>query len=86
MKACRVPIMPLLHLLEGLLFDQGEVAIASEDELIQYAYQVAGTVGLVNVSYLGMPEQTRFQFCGGYGYGDATDQYCPRCAGGCENG
>ena len=31
MKACRVPIMPLLHLLEGLLFDQGEVAIAWDD-------------------------------------------------------
>jgi len=61
MKACHVPIMPFLHLLEGLLFDQGEVAIASEDGLIKYAYQVAGTVGLLMCPILGC--QNRHAFC-----------------------
>ena len=62
MKACRIPIMPLLHLLEGLLFDQGEVAIASEDKLIQYAYQVAGTVGLLMCPILGCRNKHAFSF------------------------
>ena len=62
MKTCRVPIMPLLHLLEGLLFDQGEVAIASEDGLIQYAYQVAGTVGLLMCPILGCRNKDAFSF------------------------
>ena len=62
MKACCVPIHPLLHLLEGLLFDQGEVAIASEDELIQYAYQVAGTVGLLMCPILGCRNRHAFSF------------------------
>ena len=62
MKACRVPRMPLLDLLEGLLFDQGEVAIASEDELIQYAYRVAGTVGLLMCPILGCRNRHAFSF------------------------
>lgn len=37
----------LQDMLEGFLFDQGHVAIEHEKDLIQYCYQVAGTVGIL---------------------------------------
>jgi len=46
-------VEPLIHLLDGLLFDQGNVAIEDEEALIIYAYQVAGTVGRMMCPILG---------------------------------
>ncbi len=60
--ACSVPIRPIQHLLDGLLFDQGEVLLTSEDELIKYAYQVAGTVGLLMCPILGCQDRHAFSF------------------------
>ena len=43
-----VPLSDLVALIDGLLDDQREqVIIADEDELLRYAYRVAGTVGLL---------------------------------------
>ncbi len=62
LNACSVPIRPIQHLLDGLLFDQGLVAIKSEDALIKYAYQVAGTVGLLMCPVLGCLNRHAFYF------------------------
>ncbi len=40
-------------LLIGMMHDQGDVAVATEDELIRYAYRVAGTVGLMMLPLIG---------------------------------
>ena len=47
MRHVQLPAAPLHHLIDGLLFDQGKVALADQDALILYSYQVAGTVGLM---------------------------------------
>ena len=47
MHAQNLPPLALRHLIDGLLFDQGNVALENEAELITYGYQVAGTVGLM---------------------------------------
>ena len=44
---CRLPRQAIIHLLDGLLADQEQVALADTDSLIRYSYQVAGTVGLL---------------------------------------
>ena len=62
LNACSVPIRPIQHLLDGLLFDQQEVAIQDSDALIKYAYQVAGTVGLLMCPILGCQNRQAFSF------------------------
>lgn len=51
-KQARVPLEAARDLLAGLLSDQQEVALDSTEELLIYAYQVAGTVGLMMASIL----------------------------------
>ena len=46
-KQHKIDLRAAHSLLLGLLFDQGEVALETEDELLVYAYRVAGTVGLM---------------------------------------
>tara|TARA_Y100000996_G_scaffold277841_1_gene219043 strand:+ start:1970 stop:2842 length:873 start_codon:yes stop_codon:yes gene_type:complete len=46
-KKNKIPISVLEDLIKGLLKDQKEVKIKNEFELIEYSYQVAGTVGLM---------------------------------------
>ena len=48
-----IPSAAALDLIDGLIFDQGTVAIENEAELIVYAYRVAGTVGLMMSPILG---------------------------------
>lgn len=48
-----VPVSAAQDLIAGLLFDQGEVLLQTEADLIRYAYQVAGTVGLMMAPLLG---------------------------------
>ena len=62
LNACSVPIRPIQHLLDGLLFDQQEVALKNSDDLIKYAYQVAGTVGLLMCPVLGCQNSQAFSF------------------------
>ena len=47
MQQMALPPIALRHLIDGLTFDQGQVALQSESDLIIYGYQVAGTVGMM---------------------------------------
>jgi phytoene synthase len=40
--AADIPLQPVMHLMDGLVADQQQVALQSEDELVHYAYHVAG--------------------------------------------
>jgi 15-cis-phytoene synthase len=42
-----MPDEPVISLLQGMISDLGKVRIATEEELIHYSYQVAGTVGVM---------------------------------------
>ncbi len=47
-----LPIFAVKDLLSGLLSDQNDVLILDENQLLQYSYKVAGTVGLMMTSIL----------------------------------
>lgn len=57
-----VPLKSALELVDGIKRDLGTVRILNESELIQYAYQVAGTVGEMMCPILGCvdPEATQY--------------------------
>ena len=48
-----IPIQYPICLIDGVLSDMGDVAVENVDELIQYAYRVAGVVGLMMCPILG---------------------------------
>ena len=48
-----IPRAAARDLIAGLIFDQGTVALENQAALIVYAYQVAGTVGLMMAPILG---------------------------------
>ena len=52
-NATDIPLIPVMHLMQGLISDQNIVAVKTEDELVQYAYHVAGAVGLLMCPVLG---------------------------------
>ena len=52
-----IPLTAARDLIAGLIFDQGTVAITDQDALVTYAYQVAGTVGLMMAPILGRADQ-----------------------------
>lgn len=62
MKALSLPPLALHHLIEGLVFDQGDVALISEKDLVIYGYQVAGTVGLMMCPILNCHDRLAFDF------------------------
>jgi phytoene synthase len=47
-----MPLAPMLDLIDGLICDLGTVRIADEVKLLNYCYQVAGTVGLMMCAVL----------------------------------
>ena len=49
-----MPAQPLIDLIEGALSDLDWVALDSQDQLEHYAYQVAGTVGLMMCGVFGV--------------------------------
>ena len=49
-------------LLDGLISDQNDVHISDENALIQYSYQVAGTVGLMMAPILNAENEAAFPF------------------------
>ena len=49
-------------LLDGLISDQNDILIRDEGELIQYSYQVAGTVGLMMAPILDAKNNKSFSF------------------------
>ena len=46
-----------IDLIEGLILDQKKVKIKNKDELIQYSYHVAGTVGLMMSKIIGLKDR-----------------------------
>ena len=69
MKRRQIPIMPLVHLLDGLLLDQSTMLVKDEAELVAYAYHVAGAVGLLMCPVLGCKNRTAFRFAVDMGIG-----------------
>ena len=49
-------------MLEGLISDQGTVLLLNENQLIQYSYKVAGTVGLMMAPILGISSTKAIPF------------------------
>lgn len=47
----------IMHLIDGVEQDTRTVRVASEEELIQYAYRVAGTVGLMMCDVMGVADR-----------------------------
>lgn len=52
-----LPSIAVNHMIDGFLFDQHQPIIETEDELITYCYQVAGTVGLMMCKVLNVTDQ-----------------------------
>ncbi|MGY6631833.1 MAG: phytoene/squalene synthase family protein [Wenzhouxiangella sp.] len=57
--ALGIPRSPTLALIDGLLGDLGPVQLFSVDELLRYAYKVAGTVGEMMTALLGCEDEKR---------------------------
>ncbi|CAM2745037.1 phytoene/squalene synthase family protein [Legionella worsleiensis] len=57
-----VPLNSALNLLEGIKQDLGTVRIRNQPDLIQYAYQVAGTVGEMMCPILGCVDAQATQY------------------------
>lgn len=60
MRETGIPAVVPGHLLQGLRSDQGQVAIVDEDALRRYAYQVAGSVGVMMAAVLGLDDRRGF--------------------------
>ena len=57
-----LPVFAVKDLLEGLISDQGTVLLLNENQLIQYSYKVAGTVGLMMAPILGISSTKAIPF------------------------
>ena len=64
------------HLLDGVSSDLGLVRIADDAALHRYAYQVAGTVGLMMCPVLGVVERDAFPFAVDLGVGMQITNIC----------
>lgn len=62
-----VPLKSALNLVDGIKQDLGTVRILNERELIQYAYQVAGTVGEMMCPILGCVDPLATQYASDLG-------------------
>ena len=69
MNRRKIPVIPLIHLLDGLLLDQSAMLVKDEAELVVYAYHVAGAVGLLMCPVLGCNDRTAFRFAVDMGIG-----------------
>ena len=69
MNRHKIPVTPLIHLLDGLLLDQSAMLVKDEAELVVYAYHVAGAVGLLMCPVLGCNDRTAFRFAVDMGIG-----------------
>lgn len=58
----KVPLKSALNLVDGIKRDLGTVRVLNELELIQYAYQVAGTVGEMMCPILGCVDPLAIQY------------------------
>ena len=59
----------VLQFVEGLIEDQEEVAVLDEEELLNYCYKVAGTVGTLMCPLLGCKNTNAYRFAVDLGIG-----------------
>ena len=52
-----LPTMALEHMIDGMLADQHNPELTTQDDLIRYCYQVAGTVGLMMCQVMGVTDK-----------------------------
>ena len=57
-----IDISIAISLIDGVASDLSEVAFQSEEQLLRYAYQVAGTVGLMMCGVLGVKKKAAYPF------------------------
>ncbi|MEQ1501692.1 MAG: squalene/phytoene synthase family protein, partial [Myxococcota bacterium] len=69
MLALPVPVSAARQLVDGVRSDLGEVRLPDVDALIRYAYQVAGTVGLMVCPLLGVVDPVAWPFAIDLGVG-----------------
>lgn len=62
MQEIDMPIDPVLALIDGVQSDLNSPCIQNESELIQYAYKVAGTVGLMMCAVLDVKNREAWPF------------------------
>ena len=53
----KININVVFHLIDGVLFDTNVVNIKNESDLEEYSYKVAGTVGLMMCSLMGIKDK-----------------------------
>lgn len=69
MQELDMPKAPVLSLMDGMRSDLQHIPIQDESELIRYAYQVAGTVGLMMCFVLDVRDQDAWPFAIDLGIG-----------------
>jgi phytoene synthase len=69
MQETNMPIAPVCSLIDGMQSDLKHVRIEDEDALLHYAYQVAGTVGLMMCFVLDVRDQNAWPFAIDLGIG-----------------
>ncbi len=69
MRETNMPIAPVCSLIEGMQSDLKHVRIEDEAALLHYAYQVAGTVGLMMCFVLDVRDQNAWPFAIDLGIG-----------------
>ena len=55
-ERCALPLQAAQDLIDGVVSDIGEVTLVDDDDLVQYGYAVAGTVGLMMCGVIGVRE------------------------------
>ena len=60
-------ILVITDLIDGLIFDQGNVQIKDVNELLNYSYKVAGTVGILMCIALDCYDKKAYKFAVDYG-------------------
>lgn len=76
MQECRIDLAVMLELIRGVRSDLEPVRMADETELLRYCYRVAGTVGLMMCSVLGVNDPTAFRHAIDLGIGMQLTNIC----------
>lgn len=73
---CELDVAVMLELIEGVESDLEEVIVADDGELYRYCYRVAGTVGLMMCSVLGVRDPKALAFAIDLGMGMQLTNIC----------
>ena len=73
---CGIPLYVAHDLMDGVCSDLGSVALQSQEELAQYCYRVAGTVGLMMCGVIGVQDPKAFPYAVDLGLGMQLTNIC----------